>query len=212
MADPSPRGLLAVAFGPSTMSEALAGLPRIRAEADCVELRLDLFEEPFDLPALLEACGGLPVVATLRPPDEGGKSPLAATERLEVLLAAARLGAQYVDLEWNAGSPQAIEAVRGEGAQVVLSKHDFASMPADLAERWPAQLAELGADVVKIVGTARDVRDCLQVFRAFERADRPTIAIAMGEAGVSARKPAPRAPQCLPAVSARGAGTRPAPG
>jgi len=194
------------------MSEALAGLPRIRAQADCVELRLDLFEEPFDLLALLEACGGLPVVATLRPPDEGGKSPLAAAERLEVLLVAARLGAQYVDLEWNAGSPQAIEAVRGEGAQVVLSKHDFASMPADLAEHWPAQLAELGADVVKIVGTARDVRDCLQVFRAFERADRPMIAIAMGEAGLMTRVLALREPKCLLTYAALGQATSTAPG
>ena len=100
--------MLAVAFGPSTMAEALAGLPRIREAADCIELRLDLFEEPFDLPALLEACGDLSVVATLRPPDEGGKSPLSAVERLEVLLAAARLGAQYVDLEWNAASPSAV--------------------------------------------------------------------------------------------------------
>ena len=75
--------MLAVAFGPSTMAEALAGLPRIRAQADCVELRLDLFEEPFDLPALLAACGELTVVATLRPPEEGGQSPLPATANTE---------------------------------------------------------------------------------------------------------------------------------
>src|SRR3982074_901453 len=122
MADPSPRALLAVAFGPSTMSEALAGLPRIRAQADCVELRLDLFEEPFDLPALLEACGELTVVATLRPPAEGGKSPLPAVERLEVLVEAARLGAHYVDLGWDAGSPRGLAAVGGQGARRALSR------------------------------------------------------------------------------------------
>src|SRR5258708_14404323 len=113
MADPSPHGLLAVAFGPSTMSEALAGLPQIRAAADCVELRLDLFEEPFHLPALLEACGDLSVVATLRPPDEGGKSPLPAAERLARLLAAARLGAQSADLERHAAPPSAPETGPG---------------------------------------------------------------------------------------------------
>ena len=41
--------MLAVAFGPPTMAEAVAGLPRIREAADCVELRLDLFDEPFEL-------------------------------------------------------------------------------------------------------------------------------------------------------------------
>src|SRR5258708_35164181 len=129
MADPSPHGLLAVAFGPSTMSEALAGLPQIRAQADCVELRLDLFEEPFDLPALLDACGNLTVVATLRPPDQGGKSGLAAAERLKVLFEAATLGAHYVDLEYDACNPATLDALRAIGARVVLSRHDFTSMP-----------------------------------------------------------------------------------
>ena len=64
MADP--RRMIAIAFGPSTMAEARDGLPRIRAEADCVELRLDLFEEAFDLPLLLRERGDLPVVVTLR--------------------------------------------------------------------------------------------------------------------------------------------------
>src|SRR6202011_3216768 len=105
MADPTRRRMLAIAFGPPTMAEALAGLPQIRAQADCVELRLDLFEEPFDLPALLYECGDLPVVATLRPPDQGGKSPLGADERLKVLVRAAELGAEYVDLEWDAATP-----------------------------------------------------------------------------------------------------------
>src|SRR5260370_10338049 len=109
MSDPSPHRLLAVAFGPSTMAAALAGLPNIRAAADCVELRLDLFEEPFHLPALLEACGDLSVVATLRPPDEGGKSPLPTAERLRVLLAAARTCEQYTSLGWSSGPPGALE-------------------------------------------------------------------------------------------------------
>src|SRR4051794_33463053 len=96
------RQMLAVAFGPGSMAEALAGLPNIRQAADCVELRLDLFQEPFDLAKLLSACGDLVVVATLRPATQGGKSPLPAAERLTVLAQAARLGAHYVDLEYDA--------------------------------------------------------------------------------------------------------------
>src|ERR1700733_3950641 len=119
MPDPDHRRMLSIAFGPPTMAAALAGLPRIRAEADCVELRLDLFEEPFDLPALLAACGDLPVVATLRPPNQGGQSALAAAERLSVLLSAAELGATYVDLEWDAATPAAVAALHAAGAGVV---------------------------------------------------------------------------------------------
>jgi 3-dehydroquinate dehydratase type I len=204
--------MLAVAFGPSTMAEAIAEMARIRAQADCVELRLDLFNEPFDLPALLDACAGLTVVATLRPPEEGGRSTLPAAKRLAVLVEAARLGVHYVDLEHDACSPRALDAVRGYGARVVLSRHDFAAMPSELGDGWPSELGELGADVVKVVGMARDVRDCLPVFRAFARADRPTIAIAMGEAGLISRVLALRERRCLLTYAALGQATSTAPG
>ena len=121
MPDPSRRRLLAVAFGPPSMAEACAGLPRIRRDADCVELRLDLFREPFDLPLLLRERGDLPVVVTLRPPDQGGRSPLPADERLKVLLRAAELGAEYVDLEWDAVTPAALAARSASGARTAVA-------------------------------------------------------------------------------------------
>lgn len=204
--------MLAVAFGAPNMAEAIGGLRRIHAAADCVELRLDLFEEPFDLPALLEACGSLTVVATLRPPGHGGKSGLPAAERLNVLLEAARLGSHYVDLEYDACTPHALEALRTCGARVVVSRHDFGAMPPALAERWGHQLADLGADVIKVVGTARDVRDCLPVLHALRAADRPTIAIAMGEAGLMTRVLALREAHCLLTYAALDQRTSTAPG
>src|SRR2546430_625386 len=107
-----PDRMIAIAFGPRTMAEALRGLPRIRAEADCVEFRLDLFSEPYDLPLLLRERGELPAVVTLRPPSEGGKCALSPAERLTVLLGAAELGAEFVDLEWDAATPQAVASLK----------------------------------------------------------------------------------------------------
>src|ERR1700737_555662 len=115
------RRMLAIAFGPRTMAEAIAGFPDVRAQADCVELRLDLFEEPFDLAVLLRERGDLPVVVTLRPPHQGGKSPLPAEDRLAMLVRAAQLGAEYVDLECDVASPQALAALRSAGARVIVS-------------------------------------------------------------------------------------------
>src|SRR5579864_6983362 len=157
------KRMLAVAFGPPTMAAACAGLPRIREVADCAELRLDLFEEDFDLPTLLRARGSLPVVVTLRPPSQGGRSTLASEDRLKILVSAAELGADYVDLEWDAVSPSVLDAVRSAGAQVIVSRHDFAGMPPAFADRWWTELADLGGDVVKVVGTCRNVRDSLAV-------------------------------------------------
>ena len=105
MAMADPMRMIAIALGRPTMAEALASLPAIRREADCLELRLDLFEEAFDLPLLLRERADLPTVVTLRPIDQGGKSRLSAAERLPVLLQAAELGADYVDLEWDAATP-----------------------------------------------------------------------------------------------------------
>jgi 3-dehydroquinate dehydratase / shikimate dehydrogenase len=203
--------MLAVAFGPPNMAEALRLLPRVVAEADCVELRLDLFAEGFDLPTLLRERGGLPSVVTLRPPDQGGQCTLPTEDRLKVLLEAAELGAEYVDLEFDAVSAEALRELRARGARVIVSRHDFAGMPPELADDWWPRLAELGADVVKVVGTATDLRDNLSVLRPLQRADRPTIAIAMGAAGQLSRVLALRSDRCLLTYAALddGAGTAP---
>jgi 3-dehydroquinate dehydratase type I len=189
--------MLAIALGRPTMAEALAALADARDEADCVELRLDFFRDPFDLPLLLRERGDLALVVTLRSRSEGGFSDLAPAERLKVLLEAAELGAEYLDLEWDAVSPDALTALRAAGARVVVSRHDFAAMPSALSLDWLDALTDAGADVVKLVGTAHDVRDCLEVFRAFRRAPQPMIAIAMGEAGLATRILALREPDCL---------------
>jgi 3-dehydroquinate dehydratase type I len=207
MADP--RRMIAIAFGPPTMADALDSLPRIRAEADCVELRLDLFEEAFDLPLLLRERGDLPVVVTLRPEGQGGRSGLSAAERLNVLTSAAEQGAEYVDLEWDAAPPAAIAQLRSAGARVIISRHDFVGMADD---GWWDELAALGADAVKVVGTAHDVRDCLRVLQMLERAHKPTIAIAMGAPGLLSRVLALRSEQCLLTYATLGSGAPTAPG
>lgn len=188
---------LAVALAPTSLADGQALLARARAEADLAELRLDLANEPYDPAALLEGRGGLPVIATLRPVDQGGRSTLPAAERFAVLLRAARAGAEYVDLEWTAATPDRIDALHQAGAYVLVSRHDFARVPPDFAPGWYDQLARLGADVVKLVGTATDPRDCLPVFRALRNADRPTVAIAMGAAGLPTRILAPREARCF---------------
>ena len=73
-------------------------------------------------------------------------------------------------------------------------------------------ISSRGADVVKVVGAAHDARDCLPVFRAFRRADRPTIAIAMGEAGLLTRVLALREDICLLTYAAPAGGSGTAPG
>lgn len=205
-----PSRLLAVSLGARTMPEASAALARIAAEADIVELRLDYFEEPYDLRRLL-ANRPIPVVVTNRPTREGGRCRHDELERLAVLHLASELGAEYVDVEWDAASPELLDALRRNGARVVLSRHSFDEMPSDF-ERWYDDLIERGADVVKVVGMARDARDVQPVLRVLERATRPTIAIAMGEAGLPSRVLALRYDSCFLTYATLGSGERVAPG
>jgi 3-dehydroquinate dehydratase / shikimate dehydrogenase len=184
--------MLALALAAPNTDAALAAMRQAAGRADLAELRLDLMAE-FDLPRLL-AGRPLPVIVTCRPPREGGRWPGSEAERLAVLRQAAALGADYVDLEWDAAHE--IASLDRSRTQFILSRHHFDAMPADLAAQ-AERLWAAGADAVKLVGTARGLADCAPVLRLLAEAQRPTIAIAMGEYGLLTRVLAFRYPHAL---------------
>lgn len=199
------RNLIAVALNEPTTAHARAALQRAAISADIVELRLDLMDD-FDLPRLL-ADRPCPVIVTCRAAREGGHWAGSEEARLDVLRAAIDLGAEYVDVEADA-----IHLIRERGrSRLIASSHDFARMPADLPGLW-ARLAATGGDVVKVVGTAHDARDVVPVMEMFAAADRPTIAIAMGPAGLASRVLALRYDTCLLTFCALETGGGTAPG
>ena len=202
---PAERGLIAVALNEPTTEHARAALRRAAEIADVVELRLDLMDE-CDLSRLLDE-RPCPVVVTCRAVREGGRWRGSEEARLDVLRRAIDLGAEYVDVEADA-----IQLIREQGrSRLIASSHDFAAMPADLPDLW-RRLAATGADVVKIVGMARDARDTVPVLRVLAAADRPTIAIAMGPAGLATRVLALRHRHCLLTFCALESGGGTAPG
>jgi 3-dehydroquinate dehydratase/shikimate dehydrogenase len=153
------------------------------ADADLVELRLDGVANP-------DAAGALsgrrrPVIVTCRPTWEGGAFAGSEEERKRLLEQALALGAEHVDVEWRAGFADLIDAGRH---RIVLSSHDFTSVPADLGERARAMRAT-GAGVVKIAVTATCLADCIPVLRVGETFGRDTrmALIAMGPHGVASR-------------------------
>lgn len=163
------------------MLGALQGMARAaEGGADLVELRLDLIPG-FDLEALL--CDRpLPAIVTCRPKRAGGQYEGSEEERIAILRRAAELGADYVDVEHDVFH----QFARVGTTRPIVSYHDFEGMPRPLASLYD-ELAALGADVVKLAVTAERIEDNLEVFSVLERAQRPTIALAMGEAGVVSR-------------------------
>jgi 3-dehydroquinate dehydratase/shikimate dehydrogenase len=84
-------------------------------------------------------------------------------------------------------------------------------MPPDLPQ-IAARLAQAGADVVKVVGMGHQVQDNLPVLQTLRAADRPTIAICMGEAGIVSRLAALTFPQAFLTYATLGEGRQVAPG
>lgn len=164
------------------MAELLAARDAV-VEADLVELRLDGVRDV----DVAGAVGGRrrPVVVTCRPVWEGGRFDGAEEDRLALLRDAARLGAEYVDVEWRARRELLSDVPAG---RVVLSHHAYDAPPDDLPERIRAMRAG-HAGIVKVAVHARRLTDVLRLRAAFDVADSagPHVAIAMGPSGLTTR-------------------------
>jgi 3-dehydroquinate dehydratase/shikimate dehydrogenase len=177
-----PRALIVEAV----MTDDLAALRAGRdaaGRADLVELRLDGLRHPDVAGAL--AGRRAPVIATCRPVWEGGRFEGPESDRLGILKQALELGAEYVDVEWNA---PVMRALLGETTRhrVVLSVHDFTGMPADV-DRLAVEMGRLSPGVVKIAVTPTRLRDLVALARIGRGATSPTVLIAMGPVGLPTR-------------------------
>jgi 3-dehydroquinate dehydratase type I len=175
---------------PDTES-CLAMLRRLAARIGMAEVRLDLMKS-FDLTRLIREAP-CPLIITCRPPREGGRFAGSEVERLSILRQAVQLGCAYVDIEWDSAS-ELLGHPRGE-TRFIVSRHWTDQMPAELITAYDALKQE--ADVVKLVGMARCVTDTFPIFELLRRADKPVIAIAMGEAGSLTRLLSPCFGSCL---------------
>ena len=187
------------------------------AGADIVEFRIDEF---FD-PALAEADpdrqereiarlvreSPLPCIVTCRSAKEGGGYSGSEDERIamyERLASGERKGSEprYLDLEFAAAAVPDVHTrvarIFGSSSDseqrtgLIISAHDFQGRPADLTRRVLAMRADGFANVIKVAFRARSLRDNLELFELLRDADRPMIALGMGEFGLMSRVLAPK--------------------
>ena len=150
-------------------------------EADLVELRLDFVGRP-DAAAALEG-RRKPAIVTCRPVREGGRFAGAESERLRILGEAVALGAEYVDVEWDADAVELISARRGRG--VIVSRHLFERPSAPPAELM-RELLTRGAEVVKLALAVDSISDLTALARSGGQ-EAPAVVIGMGAAGLATR-------------------------
>ena len=149
--------------------------------AKLVEFRLDWLARAPDVARLLKD-RPTPVVVTCRRREDGGKWNGSEDERRTMLRTAVISGADYVDLE----SDIAKSIPRYGKTKRIVSHHDFQTTPDNVEEIW-AEMAEMNADIIKLVTTATSPSDCVRLLKLVSGARIPTIAFCMGEFGIPSR-------------------------
>lgn len=182
------------------LTAAVDILPRVTADSDAVELRVDLLQDQqpeavMKQVSLLRHVTGKPIIFTVRSESQGGKFPDNDNElRLELYRLALRMGVEYIDLEVTSTDEIMQEVRDNRGNSVIItSHHDPAGALSWKNASWIAAYnrALQYGDVIKLVGTARSVDDNFDLIRFKSRmlAAQPTpiIALNMGSAGKLSR-------------------------
>lgn len=148
----------------------------------------------------------LPCILTCRLASEGGfydgdeASRVAFYERLGTIPEApAYIDVEDAAYETSANLRQKINLVvhhpgqlRDNRAALLLSMHDFSGRPQDLLRRVTRMSSHAAASAIKVVYTARSLRDSLELLDLAADSALPTIALGMGEFGVLTRVLAPK--------------------
>ncbi len=175
-------------------SDALQKMAMASTFGDLMEIRLDVMEA-FDLSAMIGAAPK-PVIITYRSRNEGGHGHAPYGEFKDYFKEAVRLGADYVDVEYVIPPEhrRCLFEKRGT-AKMILSKHFCDGTPSweNLKDLF-RDMANSGADVVKIVTHARTPADNLTVLGLIPLAEKMGIgvmAFCMGPLGRISRVACP---------------------
>jgi len=182
---------ICVSILPKTTTEALRLIEKAEdVHADLIEVRLDCLENLNEL-ADLAAHGKTPKIATNKLRSCQGKFSGTETQQQQILLTAAKNGFEYVDIELtNPKLKDTVRELKSLGAKPIVSFHDFAK-PLSLAELNNILEREIasGADVCKIVTTAKRIEDNLTIlnFTSTACSKAKIVCFAMGKLGKISR-------------------------
>ena len=173
-------------------------------KADCVEWRVDWFENALDAAALThclhglrDALGEMLLLVTFRTKAEGGEMAPTPEQYAAFCKAVYDSGcADLLDIEFfptGNALPGLIEQAHAAGLKVICSSHDFQKTPprAELVARMVA-MQNAGADLPKLAVMPQSRTDVLELLAATaEMADRhpetPIITMSMGALGAVSR-------------------------
>jgi 3-dehydroquinate dehydratase-1 len=164
----------------------LASVKRVEPLVDLFEVRIDLIGLGWrEVAARLQK----PWIACNRRMEEGGKWRGGESDRIKELLAALDLGAGIIDVELaTPGIEKVVKEIKGR-AECILSYHNTKETP-PLKNMKKVLESEIrtGADICKVVTTARSFADNLDILQLItEFTKTKIVAFAMGSAGQISR-------------------------
>jgi 3-dehydroquinate dehydratase I len=161
-----------------------------RHDPDLIEIRFDSMKPAASFSEIRDATER-PLIATNRNRTQGGRFSGNERTRIDLLLQAIREGFDYVDVELTARDAHKLtRQAREDGAEVIISYHNQKSTPTESKlKSILAREEQAGADVCKIVCTAKSHADNLRCLRFVEKYARETrlVCFCMGKAGIPSR-------------------------
>jgi 3-dehydroquinate dehydratase/shikimate dehydrogenase len=167
------------------------------AGAEMLELRTDFLEAltvELAMSVLTEAKKTeLPVIVTCREPQQGAAIHYPLQLRLQILAAAARAGADFIDCELDnfiqPGNQQKLKQLLTESVRtrLILSAHNFQTKFENIHELYRRIRAAHPPAIAKLVYTAGHINDCFEAFDLLKDCHEDSIVFAMGPAGVITR-------------------------
>ena len=172
-----------------------AALKKAGPLADFFEVRIDLIGKSWR-----EVTGRLtkPWLACNRRAEEGGKWKGNEADRIKELLSAINLGARIIDIELSTpGLAKVVKEIKGK-AQCLISYHNNKETPREKLREIVRQELDAGADICKVVTTARAFADNIAVLQLIkEFPGVKVVAFAMGEGGQISRVLSPLIGGCF---------------
>jgi 3-dehydroquinate dehydratase I len=177
------------------VSDDPSALKKAEPLADFFEVRIDLIGRNWREVAKQI---NKPWLACNRRAEEGGKCKGNEADRVQELLSAIQLGARIIDIELaTPGLAKVVKEIK-DRAQCLISYHNMKETPREKLHEVVRQQQAFGADICKIVTTARAFADniaVLQLIREFP--GTKIVAFAMGAEGQISRVLSPLVGGCF---------------
>ncbi|HUV64309.1 MAG TPA: shikimate dehydrogenase [Sedimentisphaerales bacterium] len=170
------------------------------AGADLLELRVDYLEGLSvelvrTLVAEIKNAGGkpLPLIVTCRDKQQGGALDYPARLRVDVLAAALRAGAEFIDIEYdNFRTVESQERIRlalsqSRKGRLILSAHNFEGKFDNIGKLFRTIANACPGAIPKLIYVANHINDCLDALDLLHQTSAERIVFCMGEAGLISR-------------------------